>query len=95
MTCEKKNEIRWWEGSAGHRFALEVLQHPLRRKILQLIAQGTKETEQIAVKLGIPASLVEYHLQMLNRALVIEEAEGCWRVSPTGELYLEHVEAKR
>jgi len=31
---------------------------------------------------------------MLERALVIEQAEGGWKVSSTGELYLKHVEAK-
>ncbi|OPY51841.1 MAG: hypothetical protein A4E49_02063 [Methanosaeta sp. PtaU1.Bin112] len=95
MSSDKKAETRWWDGAVGHRYALEVLQHPLRRRMLILIANGIKETDQIAMKLGLAAPLAEYHLQMLEKALVIEQAEGGWGITPTGELYLEHVEAKR
>lgn len=91
---DEKIETRWWEGADGHRYALEVLQHPLRREMLRLIAGGMKDGEQIAVRLALPVFRAEYHLQMLERALVIEPADGGWRISPTGELYLKHVEAK-
>lgn len=94
MPSDEKNETRWWEGADGHRYALEVLQHPQRREMLRLIAGGMKDGEQIAVRLALPASRVLYHLQMLQRALVIEQADGSWWISPTGELYLKHVEAK-
>ncbi|HNX10060.1 MAG TPA: hypothetical protein PKL29_08085 [Methanothrix sp.] len=91
---DEKNEARWWEGADGHRHALEVLQHPLRREMLRLIAGGMKEADRIAMELALPASRTEYHLQMLERALVIEQVEGGWKVSTTGELFLKHVEAK-
>lgn len=94
MPSDKKIETRWWEGADGHRYALEVLQHPLRREMLRLIAGGMKDGEQIAVMLDLPASRALYHLQMLQRALVIDQGERGWMVSPTGELYLKHVEAK-
>ena len=90
----KKGKVRLWEGADGHRYALEVLQHPLRREMLRLIAGGMKEADRLAVSLALPASRALYHLQMLEKALVIEQAEGGWSVSPTGELYLKHVEAK-
>ncbi|HPS90677.1 MAG TPA: winged helix-turn-helix domain-containing protein [Methanothrix sp.] len=94
MPSDNNIETRWWEGADGHRYALEVLQHPLRREMLRLIAGGMKEADQIAVRLDLPASRALYHLQMLQRALVIDQEEGGWKVSPTGELYLKHVEAK-
>ncbi len=95
MPSDKINEAVWWEGAAGHRYALEVLQHPLRRKMLILIANGIREAKQISMELDLAAPLAEYHLQMLEKGLVIEQAEGGWKLSPTGELYIEHVEAKR
>jgi predicted transcriptional regulator len=95
MPSDNNIDDRWWEGADGHRYALEVLQHPLRREILRLIAGGMKKADRIAASLALPVSRALYHMQMLERALVIEQAEGSWRVSPTGELYLKHVEAKR
>jgi predicted transcriptional regulator len=95
MPSDKINEAVWWEGADGHRYALEVLQHPLRRMMLILIANGINETNHISMKLDLAVPLAEYHLQMLERALVIEQAEGGWRMSLTGELYLKHVEAKK
>jgi hypothetical protein len=93
MPSDKKNEARWWESSEDHRFALEVLQHPLRRKMLKIIASGIKNGDQIAKEMGLGLSL-EYHLQMLEKALVIEQTESGWMTTPTGQLYLKHVEAK-
>jgi len=95
MSSDEKNKATWWEGAKEHRFALEVLQLGLRRKMLSFIAGGMKRNEQIAKELDLGAALAEYHLQMLEKALVIERAQGCWRVTPTGFLYLEKVEARR
>ncbi len=94
MPSDKKNEAKWWESAEDHRFALEVLQLPLRRKMLVLIAAGLKSSDQIARDLDLGLSLAKYHLQMLEKALVIERAEGGWIVSPTGQFYLKHVEAR-
>jgi len=93
MLSDKENEPRWWESAEDHRFALEVLQLPLRRKVLKLIAGGMMNGDQIAKELDLVPVLAEYHLQMLEKALVIERAEGGWRATPTGLLYLKHVEA--
>jgi predicted transcriptional regulator len=94
MPDELKTPTRWWESAKDHRFALEVLQLPLRRKMLSLIAGGMKNGDQIAMELALGLVLVEYHLQMLEKALVIEQTEGGWIATPTGRLYLKHVEAK-
>jgi predicted transcriptional regulator len=94
MPSDKKNEAKWWESAEDHRFALEVLQLRLRRKMLVLIAARLKSSDQIAKELDLGLSLAKYHLQMLEKALVIEETESGWIVSPTGQLYLKHVEAR-
>jgi hypothetical protein len=52
--------------------------------------EGAKD-HRFALDLGGP--LAKYHLQMLEKALVIEQAEGGWRATPTGQLYLKYVEA--
>jgi predicted transcriptional regulator len=94
MSSEKKNEALWWESAEDHRFALEVLQLPLRRKMLRIIAGGIKNGDQIAKEVDLSLAPAEYHLQMLEKALVIEQKEGGWMVTPTGRLYLKHVEAR-
>lgn len=92
-------EGRWWEGPEGHRFALEVLQLSLRRRMLSRIADGLCETDQIKAWLlsehALSPKIAEHHLAMLERALVIERCECGWRVTETGRLYLDFVEARR
>ncbi len=85
----------WWESAEDHRFALEVLQLRLRRKILKAIAGGMKSNELIAKELDLGVALAEYHLQMLEKALVIERTQGGWRATTTGQLYLKNVEERQ
>jgi hypothetical protein len=92
MPDELKTKNKWWEGPEDHRFALEVLQLPLRRKMLSFIAGGVRSNCQIARELDLGVPLAEYHLQMLEKALVIEQTEGGWRATTTGQLYLENAE---
>jgi len=82
-------EAGWWEGPEGHRFALEVLQLSMRRRMLQLIAGGMKDVRQIGVELNLTPNQVEYHLSMLEKALVIERAEEGRRATAVGLLFLE------
>jgi predicted transcriptional regulator len=84
----------WWESAEDHRFALEVLQLPLRRKMLCFIDGEVRSNEQIAKELDLGVALAEYHLHMLEKALVIEHTEGGWRATTTGLLYLKNVEER-
>jgi predicted transcriptional regulator len=86
---------KFWEGPDGHRFALEVLQLPLRRRMLRLIAEDAVCTERIERELDLSPALGQYHLAMLEKALVIERTEDGWTATPTGRLYLDKVEAGR
>ena len=82
----------WWETAEEHRFALEVLQLGLRRKMLGAIARSCRSLSQIEKDFDLSPAQAEYHLRMLEKALVIKRAEDGWSVTPTGILYLENVE---
>jgi predicted transcriptional regulator len=71
---------------------MEVLQLTLRRSMLRLVASGMKDAEQIGQALKISPALVEYHLSMLEKALVIERSGDGWRATRTGLLFLEKVD---
>ena len=88
-------DARWWETAEDHRFALEVLQLPLRRRILRYVAGGSKNRAQIEKEFKLNAAQAEYHLSMLEKALVIEKTNVGWIATPTGILYLEKVETRR
>lgn len=84
----------WWETAEEHRFALEVLQLGLRRKMLAAIAHSCMSLRQTEVEFDLSPAQAEYHLRMLEKALVINQSEDGWSVTPTGILYLENVERR-
>lgn len=88
-------KARWWETAEDHMFALEVLQLPIRRKILKFVSSGLKSDEQIENEFKLGMSLTQYHLSMLVKALVIERSVGGYRATSIGALYLENVEPRR
>jgi len=92
MSSEEKNESKWWESAEDHRFALEVLQLGLRRRMLKAIAHGWTNLKQIEGDFDLSLTQAEYHLHMLEKALVIEQTEGGWRATTTGLLYMKNVE---
>ena len=68
----------WWETAEDHRFALDVLQLGLRRKMLMLIARGCTRLSQIESEFDLSPAQAEYHLRMLEKALVVKETAGGW-----------------
>jgi hypothetical protein len=92
MSNNENNVARWWEGPEGHRFALEVLQLGLRRRMLRSIVAGRRDIEQIKEDLCLGNFQAEYHLSMLEKALVIERTKEGWRATPIGLLFLERLE---
>jgi len=90
-----KTTPAWWETAEDHRFALEVLQLGLRRKMLIAIARDCMSSSQIESEFDLSPTQAEYHLRMLEKALVIEQTRDGWIATPTGILYLEKVEANR
>lgn len=85
----------WWETPEEHRFALEVLQLPLRRRILKFLGSGARAKQEVEAEFGLQPEQADYHLALLEKALVIEKADGSYRATKTGVLYLERVEARR
>ena len=92
MSPDETSQDRGWQGAEGHRFALEVLQLPLRRRMLRLMASGMNDARQMGAELNLSSPRLEYHLSMLEKALVIGRHEAGWRVTSTGLLFLEKVE---
>jgi predicted transcriptional regulator len=62
--------------------------------MLKSIASGRSGIEQIKEELCLSSSQAEYHLAMLEKALVIERAEGSWKATPVGLLFLERLEGE-
>jgi predicted transcriptional regulator len=91
MSNNENDEARWWEGPEGHRFALEVLQLGLRRRMLRSIVAGRRDIEQIKEDLSLSSSQAQYHLSMLEKALVIERTKEGWMATPIGLLFLDKV----
>jgi len=85
----------WWETAEDHRFALDVLQLGLRRKMLMAVLRSCTSLSQIEREFDLSPAQAEYHLRMLEKALVVKETAGGWIATPTGILYLENVETKR
>lgn len=92
MLPDEMDQERSWEGPEGHRFALEVLQLPLRRRMLRLIAGGMTDARLIGEELKLSSAQADYHLSMLEKALVLERYEAGWRATCTGRLFLDKVE---
>ena len=88
------DQAKWWESSEDHRFALEVLQLPQRRRILRFLAGGSKTRAEIEAEFSLSSTQAEYHLSMLEKALVVERAQSGFKATQTGMLYLERVDVK-
>lgn len=57
------------------RDQLRAMAHPLRLEIMERVGRlGTARAADLAAELGIPANSVSYHLRILARGGVIEEA---------------------
>ena len=63
--------------------------------MLMSVARGCLSSSQIESEFDLSPTQAEYHLRMLEKALVIEQTFEGWIATPTGILYLEKVEANR
>ncbi|WP_175265783.1 winged helix-turn-helix domain-containing protein [Methanothrix thermoacetophila] len=88
------SEARWWESAEDHKFALEVLQLPLRRKMLRFIGLKARSRDEIEREFGLSEEQARYHLAMLEKGLVVEKVGESYRPTITGRLYLEKVDAR-
>lgn len=95
LSSDDSAEPNWWWTAEEHRNALIVLQLRLRRGILKFVAQGPKSLQQVCEEFDLTPERADYHLSMLEGALVIERTEQLFAITSTGVLYLENVEARR
>jgi hypothetical protein len=86
---------KWWETAEDHRFALEVLQLKVRREILKFISSDTRSVDDVGKAFGLKRERAEYHLALLEKALVAERSGERYGLTETGRLYLEKVEQNR
>jgi DNA-binding transcriptional ArsR family regulator len=89
------SSAKFWETAEDHRFALEVLQLRLRRDIMKFIGRRIRTEEEIAEEFRLSQPRAEYHLALLEKALVVEHRDEGYGCTPTGLLYLERVEGWR
>jgi DNA-binding transcriptional ArsR family regulator len=85
-------EKKWYEvePAEGHRFLGEVLQLKTRREIISFIGAATRSREEIERQFGLPESVAEVHLFLLEKVVVIEKADGGYRLTPIGAAYLDN-----
>ncbi|MCS7118565.1 MAG: helix-turn-helix domain-containing protein [Archaeoglobaceae archaeon] len=66
-----------------------AISNPIRRQILKLISLGLSENE-IAEKLGISKSELDYHIQVLLQGFCIERKDNRFVITKEGKL-IEHL----
>lgn len=79
--------------SYATRDQMRALAHPLRLEIMDRVGRrGTARAADVAADLGVPANSISYHLRILARGGVIEEApdaardrrDRVWKLAQTG-----------
>jgi hypothetical protein len=87
-----EDDKNWWETLEGHRFAGEVLQLQIRRKIMKFIGHGMKTEEEIERTFGLTNIVAEMHLALLEKAVMIERFSKGYRSTSIGIAYLKNFE---
>jgi predicted transcriptional regulator len=93
MCQDDQNKI--WETAEDNRLALDVLQLRLRREMLRFISRKVGTVDEIARCFCLTTMQAQYHLELLERALVIEHAKDGYRATKTGLLHLGRAETNR
>jgi hypothetical protein len=85
-----EDDRNWWETLEGHRFAGEVLQLQIRRKIMRFIGHEIKTEEEIKREFGLTDIVAEMHLALLEKAVMIERFSKGYRSTSIGIAYLKN-----
>jgi DNA-binding transcriptional ArsR family regulator len=94
-TATMEDDAKWWETAEDHRFALDVLQLKLRRNILKFISHSLRTEEEICEEFKLKNNQAEYHLALLEKALMIERSLEGYRSTSIGIFFLNNVENKQ
>lgn len=82
-------EQRYIEQGALHREELVALELNIRREILDFIGFELKKMREIGVELGLNDKELGDHLSLLEKSLLVEQEEGCYRLTPRCQAYLD------
>ncbi len=85
---------KWYEGgpAEGHKFLINVLQLRIRREILKFIGHGMKTKEETEKTFGLNEGVAGMHLNLLEKAMIIEKIGDGYRPTPVGIAYLKNFE---
>jgi predicted transcriptional regulator len=72
-----------------HKRELIALDLEIRKEILDFIGLEQKRIKEIGEKLGLNNNDLNAHLFLLERAMLIEQEEGCCRLTPRCIAYLD------
>jgi hypothetical protein len=83
---------KWYEmdSDEGHRFLGEVLQLRMRRDILKFIGPDIKTKDEIESTFKLNESVAKVHLDLLEKAMLIEKVAEGYRSTPIGIAYLKN-----
>ena len=66
-----------------------ALELDIRRETLDFIGFELKRMREIGVELGLDDKELEDYLSLLEKALLVEQEEGCYRLTPRCRAYLD------
>jgi predicted Rossmann fold nucleotide-binding protein DprA/Smf involved in DNA uptake len=72
-----------------HKQELIALELEIRKEILDFIGFEQKKIKDIGEKLGLNNNELKAHLFLLERAMLVEQDEGCCRLTPRCIAYLD------
>jgi predicted transcriptional regulator len=72
-----------------HKRQLVALEVEIRNEILDLIGLEQKKSQEIGELLGMTSNELDDHLSVLERAMLVEREEGCFRLTPRCIAYLD------
>ncbi|NPE29374.1 winged helix-turn-helix transcriptional regulator [Methanococcoides sp. SA1] len=81
--------------SEDHAVGLKTLQNPIRRKVIEYLASGPKDIDQIKAEYNLNDMQAKLNLDMLEDAFYIskneDENKNEYELTIRGEAYLENV----
>jgi hypothetical protein len=72
-----------------HKLELKALELEIRKEILDFIGLELRRIQDIEVNLGINDDELNNHLSMLESAMLVEQEEGWYRLTPRCIAYLD------
>ena len=81
---ELVNKLLEGKGSAGGACSLEAVKNPVRRNILNVLAERALEISEISERVGVTGPTLRYHLDFLNSSYFIQIEGNMVDLTPGG-----------